>query len=172
MHGFFAHLLISFFPFGLKHFPFYIMHQVEPPPSFSFQVDLLHLWPTFESSGDSNFCCSHGGEHIASHDIVWNPLQLHHDKHEVTSFMWTNSCPFATFPSIFLPASWHRIIFLKCNKRKLWKLDYAFISFMWHYTMHDAYVISFFIKRLDISILRKCAFYIMLFLGFDCKYLW
>jgi hypothetical protein len=93
VHGFFAHLLISFFPLGLKRFPFYIMHQVEPPPSFSFQVDLLHLWPTFKSSGDSNFCCSHGGEHIASHDIVWNPLQLHHDKHEVTCFMWTNSCP-------------------------------------------------------------------------------
>ncbi len=41
--------------FNFKCFIFYIVHQVEPPSSFNFQVDSVHLWPTFKSNGDTPF---------------------------------------------------------------------------------------------------------------------
>jgi hypothetical protein len=41
--------------FNFKCFILYIVHQVGAPPSFNFQVDSMHLWSTFKSSGDAPF---------------------------------------------------------------------------------------------------------------------
>ncbi len=95
--------------FGFKCFILYIVHQIGPPPSFNFQVDLMHLRPTFKLNGKHIFHCSHGGMNY----IPWccsRCLHLHHEKCGVSCITWTNSCPSITFPSVFLPVGWYHII--------------------------------------------------------------
>ncbi len=55
---------------GLEGFHLYIAHQVGLPTSFSSQGDALSLWLTFKCCKAPPFFCSHGGEWIASHDVV------------------------------------------------------------------------------------------------------
>jgi hypothetical protein len=65
---------------------------------------LLNLMWTFF------FICSNGGGWITSYDTIWNAFCLHHEKCEVSCFMWTNSGPSIAFPSIFSPRGWHPVI--------------------------------------------------------------
>jgi len=45
----------SIFLFNLVCFLLCIAHQVEPPPSFNYQLYLLNLWPISKSNRDPPF---------------------------------------------------------------------------------------------------------------------
>jgi hypothetical protein len=85
-------------------------HWVEPPPSFNSQVDLLHLWPTFTFSGNlpSLLPPWWGMKWISQYHLgcFW----FHHEKHKVSCFAWTNTCPSTNFFLVFSLIGWHHVI--------------------------------------------------------------
>jgi len=99
----------STFPHICSYFLLCFAHQVGFSPFISFQDDPLHLWPIVISCRDPFFCCSHGEEHIASHDVVWNAFSsIVRD----TWFLFHMSRPmsFHPFPLIFSSMGWHHVI--------------------------------------------------------------
>jgi hypothetical protein len=68
---FFACLVISSFCLASLVFSLHCTIS-RPPPLFNFQVNPLHLWLAFTSNRDHTFYCFHGGEQIASHDVIRN----------------------------------------------------------------------------------------------------
>ncbi len=86
------------------------MHWVGPPPSFNSQVDSLHLWPTSTYNGDPLFLLPPwwGTNWISQYHLrcFW----FHHEKHKVSCFTWTNTCPSTTFHLVLSLMGWHCVI--------------------------------------------------------------
>ncbi len=76
----------SIFPFNLICFLLCVAHQVGPPPSFSFWLDSLNLWPTFRSCRDPPFLLRPcwGMYCFSQHHLRW--FCVHCERHGVSCF--------------------------------------------------------------------------------------
>jgi hypothetical protein len=100
----------SIFLFGLCCFLLFIAHQVGPSPSFSSQIDWLHLWPALISSRDLPFFLFPWWEKDCISQFHLGCLHFHHKRHAISCFAQTNVCPFITLLSIFLLMGLHCVI--------------------------------------------------------------
>ncbi len=61
-----------FFPIGFKHFFHYIMHLVGLPPSLGPWLSHYIYGQPLDLIRIHLFRCAHGGEGMASHDVMWD----------------------------------------------------------------------------------------------------
>jgi len=89
-----------------------VVHQVNPPPSFNFRGDSLHLcqWLALRFCKDSPFSLLPwwGTDYIPQCGL--RCLCFHCKKRGVSCFAWTNPFPSTTFLPIFLSTHWHHFI--------------------------------------------------------------
>ncbi len=107
MHGFLLtdHFI---FLFGPRCILLCIKHEFGLPPSFSFQIDSLHLWLISKFNGDP-----------FSSLFLWIMNELHPMMlfeaftcimSWISCFVWTNSSPSIGFPLIILLTGWDYVI--------------------------------------------------------------
>jgi hypothetical protein len=97
----------STFPLTCSCFLLCFAYQVGFPPFITSQDDPLHLWLVVISCKDSFFCCSHGEEWIASHDVVWNAFA---SNVRDAWFHMSRPMSFHPFLLIFWSMGWHHVI--------------------------------------------------------------
>jgi hypothetical protein len=100
----------SNFLYMLQNFLLCVAHQLGPLSSFSFWLDSLHLWLAPRSIKDllSFLLPWWGMDRIPQCHL--GCFYIHHERHGVSCFVWANSCPSTTFPSIFLLTTLHGVI--------------------------------------------------------------
>jgi hypothetical protein len=65
------------------------------------------------------FQSSHGGEHIAFHDIVWDAFVFITKKSPTSCVTWINKCPSIVFSLIFMLVGWY-YVFHRCTSHYGW----------------------------------------------------
>jgi len=84
---FFVHPIIPPFHLAYNVFSFVLHTKLGLPHSLVFKVIHWICGEPLHLVGTHFFCCSHGGEWIASHDTIQAKKRLYHNRHPTNTFL-------------------------------------------------------------------------------------
>jgi hypothetical protein len=112
----FVYLIIFFSNWFQTFFFHYIVHSIGPPPSFNPCLITLHLWPTFEPSGDPySLLCRWWGEN----NFPWccvGCLCMYHEGCKISYFTWVDPyCALSYSLCVDMLTFWFQLMVFGCS---------------------------------------------------------